>query len=125
MVLGEIVAGIEAINKLLDAPLKARTAFRLGKLSKELSPHFETYEKVRQELLEKFGTKVESDDGSPEGSVQYTFSNGTAEKFQTELMAMLEEKVDVKVRKIKIAELNGVDLTARDMMALEWLIAEK
>ena len=58
MVLGEIVAGIEAINKVLDAPLKARTAFRLGRLSKELSPHFETYEKVRQELLEKFGEKV-------------------------------------------------------------------
>ena len=123
MVLGEIVAGIEAINKLLDAPLKARTAFRLGKLSKELSPHFETYEKVRQELLEKFGTKVESDDEN--GQVQYSFANGTAEKFQTELIAMLEEKVDVKVRKIKIAELNGSDLTARDMMALEWLIAEK
>ena len=122
MVLGEIVAGIEAINKLLDAPLKARTAFRLGKLSKELSPHFETYEKVRQELLEKFGTKVESDDDS--GNVQYQF-NGTADKFQTELMMMLEEKVDVKVRKIKISELNGANLTARDMMALEWLITEK
>ena len=122
MVLGEIVAGIEAINKLLDAPLKARTAFRLGKLSKELSPHFETYEKVRQELLEKFGEKVESDDEN--GQVQYSFANGTAEKFQTELMAMLEEKVDVKVRKIKVSELNGASLTARDMMALEWLIAD-
>jgi len=122
MVLGEIVAGIEAINKLLDAPLKARTAFRLGKLSKELSPHFETYEKVRQELLEKFGEKVESDDEN--GQVQYSFANGTAEKFQTELIAMLEEKVDVKVRKIKVAELNGTNLTARDMMALEWLIAD-
>ena len=122
MVLGEIVAGIEAINKLLDAPLKARTAFRLGKLSKELAPHFETYEKVRQELLEKFGTKVESDDDS--GNVQYQF-NGTADKFQTELMMMLEEKVDVKVRKIKVTELNGANLTARDMMALEWLIADK
>ena len=123
MVLGEIVAGIEAINKLLDAPLKARTAFRLGKLSKELSPHFETYEKVRQELLEKFGEKVESDDEN--GQVQYSFANGTAEKFQTELISMLEEKVDVKVRKIKLSELNGASLTARDMMALEWLIAEK
>ena len=122
MVLGEIVAGIEAINKLLDAPLKARTAFRLGKLSKELSPHFETYEKVRQELLEKFGEKVESDEEN--GQVQYSFANGTAEKFQTELMAMLEEKVDVKVRKIKVTELNGANLTARDMMALEWLIAD-
>ena len=122
MVLGEIVAGIEAINKLLDAPLKARTAFRLGKLSKELAPHFETYEKVRQELLEKFGTKVESDDDS--GNVQYQF-NGTADKFQTELMMMLEEKVDVKVRKIKLAELNGANLTARDMITLEWLISEK
>ena len=122
MVLGEIVAGIEAINKLLDAPLKARTAFRLGKLSKELAPHFETYEKVRGELLEKFGEKVESDDEN--GQVQYSFANGTAEKFQTELIAMLEEKVDVKVRKIKVAELNGANLTARDMMALEWLIAD-
>ena len=122
MVLGEIVAGIEAINKLLDAPLKARTAFRLGKLSKELAPHFETYEKVRQELLEKFGEKVESDEEN--GQVQYSFANGTAEKFQTELIAMLEEKVDVKERKIKVAELNGSELTARDMMALEWLIAD-
>ena len=123
MVLGEIVAGIDAINKLLDAPLKARTAFRLGKLSKELAPHFETYEKVRQELLEKFGTKVESDD-QVDGQVQYQF-NGTADKFQTELVMMLEEKVDVKVRKIKLAELNGANLTARDMITLEWLISEK
>ena len=123
MVLGDIVAGIEAINKLLDAPLKARTAFRLGRLSKELSPHFETYEKVRQELLEKFGEKVDSDEEN--GQIQYNFANGTAEKFQTELISMLEEKVDVKVRKIKLAELNGANLTARDMMALEWLIAEK
>ncbi len=123
MVLGEIVAGIEAINKLLDAPLKARTAFRLGRLSKELSPHFETYEKVRQELLEKFGEKVDSDEEN--GQIQYNFANGTAEKFQTELISMLEEKVDVKVRKIKLSELNGANLTARDMMALEWLIAEK
>ena len=123
MVLGEIVAGIEAINKLLDAPLKARTAFRLGRLSKELSPHFETYEKVRQELLEKFGEKVDSDEEN--GQIQYNFANGTAEKFQTELISMLEEKVDVEVRKIKLSELNGANLTARDMMALEWLIAEK
>ena len=123
MVLGEIVAGIEAINKLLDAPLKARTAFRLGKLSKELSPHFETYEKVRQELLERFGEKVDSDEEN--GQIQYNFANGAAEKFQTELISMLEEKVDVKVRKIKLSELNGANLTARDMMALEWLIAEK
>ena len=123
MVLGEIVAGIEAINKLLDAPLKARTAFRLGRLSKELSPHFETYEKVRQELLEKFGEKVDSDEEN--GQIQYNFANGTAEKFQTELISMLEEKVDVKVRKIKLSELNGANLTARDMMALEWRMAEK
>ena len=123
MVLGEIVAGIEAINKLLDAPLKARTAFRMGRLSKERSPHFETYEKVRQELLEKFGEKVDSDE--EDGQIQYNFANGTAEKFQTELISMLEEKVDVKVRKIKLSERNGANLTARDMMALEWLIAEK
>jgi len=39
---------------------------------------------------------------------------------------MLDEKVDgFKVKKIKLKELEDVDLTGRDMMALEWLISEK
>ena len=125
MVLGELVTAAEAVGKLLDKPLRASLAFRIGKLSKEMAPHMETFEKVRQELLEKYGEKVESEE-LEQGQVSYTFKNGGAEKFSLELQEMLDEKVDsFKIKKIKLKELENVDLTGRDMIALEWLISEK
>lgn len=125
MVLGQLVTAAEAVGKLLDKPLRASLAFRIGKLSKDMAPHMETFEKIRGELLEKYGEQVESED-LQEGQVSYTFENGGAEKFSTELQEMLDEKVEgFKVKKIKLKELDGVDLTGRDMMALEWLISEK
>ena len=124
MVLGELVTAAEAVGKLLDKPLRASLAFRIGKLSKEMAPHMETFEKVRQELLEKYGEKVESEE-SEQGQVSYTFKNGGAEKFSLELQEMLDEKVSFKVKKIKLKEFEDAGLTARDLMSLEWIIAEK
>ena len=89
MVLGELVTAAEAVGKLLDKPLRASLAFRIGKLSKEMAPHMETFEKVRQELLEKYGEKVESEE-SEQGQISYTFKNGGAEKFSLELQEMLD-----------------------------------
>ena len=125
MVLGELVTASPTLNKLLDTPLKATIAFRIGKLSKEIAPHIETFEQIRNELLEKYGDKqeVEAKEGA-ENQISYTFKNGSAEKFQKELVEMLDEKVDsLKIRKIKLKDLEKAGLTARELMSLEWLIA--
>ena len=121
MVLGEVVAGFAAMHKLLDAELKARTAFRIGKLTAELEPHVESFDKLRSELLEKFGTVDK--DAEEEGA--YKFKNGEFEKFSKEVMSLLEEKVDVKVRKLKLSELDKAKLTGRELMSVDWLIADK
>ena len=54
MQLGEVVTAMPAIQKLMDASLSASIAFRIAKFAKEVEPHVTSYEKVRQELLEKF-----------------------------------------------------------------------
>ena len=102
MVLGELVTAEQALGKLLDSPLRASVAFRVGKLSKEVAIHMETFQKVRQELLEKYGTEVE-DDNAQEGQVSYEFKNGTQEKFNKEIMELLEEEIEkLKVKKFKL-----------------------
>ena len=106
MVLGELVTAEQALGKLLDSPLRASVAFRVGKLSKEVAIHMETFQKVRQELLEKYGTEVE-DDNAQEGQVSYEFKNGTQEKFNKEIMELLEEEIEkLKVKKFKLKDIS-------------------
>ena len=125
MVLGELVTADQALGKLLDTSLRASIAFRLGKLSKEVAIHLETFQKVRGELLEKYGTKVE-DDNAEEGQISYEFKNGTQEKFNKEIMELLDEEVEkFKVKKFKLKEIEDAGLTARELMSLEWLISDK
>ena len=125
MVLGELVTAEQALGKLLDSPLRASVAFRVGKLSKEVAIHMETFQKVRQELLEKYGTEVE-DDNAQEGQVSYEFKNGTQEKFNKEIMELLEEEIeDLKVKKFKLKDIEDAGLTARELMSVEWLISDK
>ena len=125
MVLGELVTAEQALGKLLDSPLRASVAFRVGKLSKEVAIHMETFQKVRQELLEKYGTEVE-DDNAQEGQVSYEFKNGTQEKFNKEIMELLEEEIEkLKVKKFKLKDIEDAGLTARELMSVEWLISDK
>ena len=125
MVLGELVTADQALGKLLDTPLRASIAFRVGKLSKEVAIHLETFQKVRGELLEKYGTKVE-DDNAEEGQISYEFKNGTQEKFNKEIMELLDEEVEkFKDKKFKLKEIEDAGLTARELMSLEWLISDK
>jgi predicted transcriptional regulator len=125
MVLGELVTAEQALGKLLDSPLRASVAFRVGKLSKEVAIHMETFQKVRQELLEKYGTEVE-DDNAQEGQVSYEFKNGTQEKFNKEIMELLEEEIEkLKVKKFKLKDIEDAGLTARELMSIEWLISDK
>lgn len=125
MVLGELVTAEQALGKLLDSPLRASVAFRVGKLSKEVAIHMETFQKVRQELLEKYGTEVE-DDNAQEGQVSYEFKNGTQEKFNKEIMELLEEEIEkFKVKKFKLKDIEDAGLTARELMSIEWLISDK
>ena len=125
MVLGELVTAEQALGKLLDSPLRASVAFRVGNLSKEVAIHIETFQKVRQELLEKYGTEVE-DDNAQEGQVSYEFKNGTQEKFNKEIMELLEEEIEkFKVKKFKLIDIEDAGLTARELMSIEWLISDK
>ena len=123
MQLGEVAAAMPTIQKLMDSTLKVSVAFRLAKFAKQVEPHMESYDKLRQELLEKYGTKDEAE--GEDGQVRYTFKNGQAEKFAKELEELLQEKVDLKIKKFKISDIDDAELTPRDILSIEWALSDK
>ena len=123
MQLGEVAAAMPTIQKLMDSKVKAVIAFRLAKFAKQVEPQMESYDKIRQELLEKYGTKGEAE--GEDGQVRYTFENGQAEKFTAELTKLLDEKIDLKIKKFKVSDFKDAELTPRDMLSLEWALTDK
>ena len=123
MQLSQIAGAMPTIQKLMDSTLKVSVAFRLAKFAKQVEPHMESYDKLRQELLEKYGTKDE--DEGEDGQVRYTFKNGQAEKFAKELEELLQEKVDLKIKKFKISDIDDAELTPRDILSIEWALSDK
>ena len=123
MQLSQIAGAMPTIQKLMDSTLKVSVAFRLAKFAKQVEPHMESYDKIRQELLEKYGTKGEAE--GEDGQVRYTFENGQAEKFTAELTKLLDEKIDLKIKKFKVSDFKDAELTPRDMLSLEWALTDK
>ena len=122
MQLSQIAGAMPTIQKLLDSSLKVTIEFRLAKFAKEVEPHMESYEKLRGELLEKYGTL---DSTEEDGQSRYIFENGQAEKFTAELTKLLDEEIDLKVKKFKISDLKDAELTPRDILSLEWALSDK
>jgi len=117
MKLSELVRAEPALAELANQKMKAKASFRLAKVVNQVSPHLESFRKIQQELLEKYGTK--NDKGysiEPQSKSFKTYIN--------EIEAVLEEEVDVSIKKIPLNLLTNAEMTALEISSLDWLIEE-
>ena len=117
MKLSELVRAEPALAELANQKMKAKASFRLAKVVNQVSPHLESFRKIQQELLEKYGT--ENGEGysiEPQSKSFKTYIN--------EIEAVLEEEVDVSIKKIPLNLLTNAEMTAQEISSLDWLIEE-
>jgi len=117
MKLSELVRAEPALAELANQKMKAKASFRLAKVVNQVSPHLESFRKIQQELLEKHGTKNgEGYSIEPQSKSFKTYIN--------EIEAVLEEEVDVSIKKIPLNLLTNAEMTALEISSLDWLIEE-
>jgi len=109
----------EALNKLVDKPMDALTSFRIGKTVASVQSELEAFEKTRQSLLEKYGTKTA--DGE---ALEIKPEHKNWKHFVKEYEELINEEVELDAKKIKISALKEVKMSAKDLIALDWLIEE-
>lgn len=116
LTLFEVQRAQKAFQKIMNAELPARVAFRLSRMGKVIDGVYMEIEAQRANLVKKYGTPT--DDG-------ITVDKENINTFQDEFGELLaKESVDLDIEPLKLELLESLKLSAIDMMALEPFIEE-
>lgn len=118
MQLGQLIESKDALSRLAQEPLPAKTAYKLHKALKLIETEFEHYQKALAKLLERYG---ESHPTTQEPRISAQSPNWEA--FQNEYQELLQTPVKLELPTLSIEELT-CNLRAIDLVALEYLITE-
>ena len=115
--LSQLVLSAPALQRLNAQPVKARIAFTLGKISRLIDPELKAYDEARVKLLKELGIVSDAD---PQ---RYELGDN-AEKFVAELNDLLAQEVEIDFRPVPFADIEKVEISAADVLALDWLITD-
>jgi translation initiation factor 2 alpha subunit (eIF-2alpha) len=107
----EVVVAANSLKLLLELPLPAKEAYRLALASKIIQDRLQTYEKVRETLVRKYGKQVE-------GDTVIRVGNEDLQKFASEMEPLLNEKVQLDMDPIAVEVLGDVKISSMDMASL-------
>lgn len=116
MKLGEIINSVEALNKLIGCEHKASLVYKLYKIITILEPEIQTFNKVKDGLIKKYG--VESD-----GNIEIK-DKESIDTFNTEILDVLNQNVDINFDKIKLSDIEDVKMSLDNFTKLKWLIED-
>lgn len=118
--LGQIYASFNLLNRVVDQKLPVRLAFRFTRLIRELNKEFQSLEKMRDDLVKKYGEEVEGQQGA------FRVSDDNREAFMTDFQDLLQETVDIswELTSIEQPGFEALQLTVRELNILGWLFTE-
>jgi hypothetical protein len=102
--LSSLLAKKEALIQLVNKQLPVRASFKLGKTVRLINTELSEYEKVRTDLVKKYGKETENGD--------FTVIKDTPEmkSFQEELSQILDEEIEIDIQPISLSDL-GEEIT--------------
>jgi single-stranded DNA-specific DHH superfamily exonuclease len=114
--LNELVNMKETLQKVFEAKLPIKTSYRLSKLLNKVNAEFETFEKMRFELFQRYGEEAENN--------QMIIKEENTAIFTQEMTDLLSQSVKIEMIKIDLDELDGrVELSPLDVARLDKIIA--
>jgi len=115
MKLGDLINSLESLRVLSVKAVPAATAFTLGRVIKAAGEHEKTFNEARQKMFDLYGVPVE-------GTEQVRISDEHMGTFKQEMEDLLAVEIDLGDAHINISGLGSVEIEARHLMNLEWLI---
>lgn len=120
--LSEIINSQQSLNVLLGTSLPVKIAYQLSKLVNKIQPDLKIYDEQRMKLVKELGEQTDAEKDlwtiKPENMVKYT----------EEMAKLLDVEVDINLfadkpfEKIKIEDLGDINVEAKDLVSLDWLI---
>jgi hypothetical protein len=117
LTLGALLNSQAALSSLAGLRVPIQATFKLAKVAKAVNSELQTFEETRRGLCERLG-KIRADKS------EYEIPPENREEFEVEFKTLLDTPVELPGSPLRSAELGKVELSAADLLALEWLIVE-
>ena len=122
--LRNIIDGTEVLRKLAGQPLKGRTAFQVSKILKKLEEELNLFNSTRVELIKKYSKVDENNQIIQDENGNVQLQEDKLNDFNNEIAELLNTQIEINSGKIKLVDIEDINFTPAEMMALEELIEE-
>lgn len=108
-----VMDSVEVLKHLMERNLKAKTAYQISRLAREVEKELTEINKTYQEIVKKYG------EPSEENGEEYMVKEGNIEEYNKEINEFLVSEIELNVNKIPIKELENEDFTPTEIIKLE------
>jgi len=122
--LNTIMGSTEVLQQLLNINFPARTAYKIARLLAEIEKEQEIVHKTRTQLIDKYGQKDENGKFILNEEKNIQLKPDCVEKFNQELMELLETNIELTSPYLKLEELEIANFTPQQMYMLMPYIQE-
>lgn len=116
LTMNQIVGSQDALQHLMDQKLPVKVAYNLQRDLRLILQEIETFNKLNTDKIKELGSQIAPDQirVKPENRNEYN-------EYMEELLL---HEIELDLRPVKLDTLQGVDLTVRDVLLLDYLIEE-
>ena len=115
----DILNGTEILQKLSNTGLKAKLAWQVSRLLKAVDKEVQEFNETRMALIKKYGEKDENGELITDDKGNCKIITENVEKFSAELNELVAAEIEINANKIKMDDLENIDFTPSEMVALE------
>lgn len=119
--LGNIIESLDVLRKLMNSNLTIKLSYLMVKNIDEIEKEIQIYDKIKNQLIEKYGEK------DSEGNIKKGEGNSVkiidVENWNKDHGDLLENEIEINIRKIKEEELIGCDcnITPNELRMISYL----
>ena len=117
--LEQLLNSSEGLKGLSQKQLKARCAYTVGKLLKNIDGELTTFNEARMNLITKYGEKDENNELIKDEKDNVHILPENIALFNKELQELLNTSVELNNNKIKISDIDSIEFTPTEMSQLE------
>ena len=117
--LNQLVASKNGLAKLAETQFKAKKLFEITKFVRVCAAEIESFDKVREEKIRQFGEENEIN-----GKQVFEVSSENQQQFFSEIQELLDQEISLEIPEITLDDFGDIEMTPKDLIALNWLIKE-
>ena len=122
MKIKEIYELNEGLKAIVDKELPIKMAFLIQKNMSMMEDEIKNAEVIRQKIIKKYEDEEATKNLKEQGKIQ--LKKDKLEDFNKEFNELMEQEVDIKLKKIKIDDLDGITMKPVDLNRLRYIIED-